>query len=112
MTKLITATLLILALAVLSSSVFARDLECHFTDRVIKDIDSITISHDVVLINNKHEIRLERSEINCSGFGRQARFDGDGQGYKLVLKTCTSEAELEGVIIDNIKKEIGDIICL
>lgn len=112
MKKLITATILILVLAILNNKVFAKDLHCQFTDRVVEGIESIVVVDDKVIINDEVEVALEKSEINCSNFGRQLRFDGVNQGYQLILKSCTSEASLEGVIIDTIQQQVGDIICL
>lgn len=112
MYKLIKPVLILIALFVLGSHAFAvEELHCRFTDRQIKDIESIVIKHDQLVINNKIKINLDLSEINCSTFGRQLRFDGNDHGYQVILKTCTSEAVLEGRIIDVIKQEIGDITC-
>lgn len=112
MKKLISATILILVLAILNNNAFAQDLHCHFTDRVVEGVKSIVMSEDKVIINEEIEVPLEMSEINCSNFGRQLRFDGVNQGYQLILKSCTSEASLEGVIIDTIQQQVGDIVCL
>lgn len=112
MYKLIKPILILIVLLVLGSQAFAsHELHCQFSDRQIKDIESIVIKHDRLVINEKFIISLDLSEINCSTFGRQLRFDGNDHGYQVILKSCTSEAVLEGRIIDVIKQEIGDITC-
>ncbi|HLT22441.1 MAG TPA: hypothetical protein VKZ84_03325 [Bacteriovoracaceae bacterium] len=87
------------------------ELHCKFTGRVIEDVHSIVLQHDKLVINDNVFVPLDLSEINCSTFGRQMRLDGSEQGYKVILKSCTSEGVLEGRLIDNIKQEIGDINC-
>lgn len=112
MNKLIPAFLLIFILIALNAQAFAsQGLHCSFTDRVVEGVKSIVIDHDQVVINENVVIPLEKSEINCSNFGRQLRFDGNEQGYQVILKTCSTEAELAGILIDNIKQEVGDISC-
>lgn len=111
MNKLMTATFIILVLAALNSKAFASELHCVFTDRVVEGVDSLVIKEDSVVINEEYQIPLEKSVINCSNFGRQSRFDGNSHGYQVILKSCTSEAKYEGILIDNIKQEVGDISC-
>lgn len=114
MLKTITAVFLFIILLFSSSQTFAffPKLQCHFTDRFIEGVESITFVEDKLIINGTDEITLDLSEINCSNFGRQVRLDGRDHGYQVILKSCTSEGVLEGRLIDNIKQEIGDIICL
>lgn len=78
----------------------------------MEGVSSIVVKGELIIINGEVEVPLEKSEINCSNFGRQLRFDGNEQGYQVILKSCTSEASLEGVVIDTIQQQVGDILCL
>lgn len=111
MNKLMTATFIILVLAALQSRAFANELHCKFTDRIVEGVHSLVIKEEAVIVNGEIEIPLEKSVINCSNYGRQSRFDGNSYGYQVILKSCTTEAKFEGIIIDSITREIGDISC-
>lgn len=111
MKKLMTATFLIMVLAILNSKAFALELQCKFSDRIVEGVESVVIREDAIFINETVQIPLEKSEINCSNFGRQLRFDGHADGYQVILKSCSADAQFEGILIDNIKQQVGDISC-
>lgn len=111
MQKLITASLLLFVLAALQSKAFAARLECKFKDEKMDGVKTIQISDDYLIINKELEIPLEKSRVNCGNFGRQTRFDGSALGFQVVLKSCTTEAKLEGSLIDYRKVIAADVFC-
>ena len=111
MNKLIGASLIIIVLATLQANAFAASLDCKFRDVKMEGVESIQLSEESLIINNEMEIPLEKSRINCAHFGRQTRFDGSALGYQVILKSCTSEAKLEGHLIDSLNEVSADVIC-
>lgn len=111
MQKLITASLILFALVVLQNNAFATTLNCKFKDAPVAGVKSIQITDDNMIINQDLEIPLEKSRVNCGNFGRQTRFDGSALGFQVVLKTCTTEAKLEGHLIDSLNEVAADVIC-
>jgi hypothetical protein len=111
MNKLIGASLIIIVLAALQGNVFAATLNCKFKDAQMKGVDSIQISEENLIINNEMEIPLEKSRVNCAHFGRQTRLDGSALGYQVILKSCSTEAQLEGHLIDSINEVSADVLC-
>lgn len=111
MNKLIGASLILFVLVALQTNAFASTLNCKFKDTKMVGVNSIHINDESLIINQELEIPLEKSRVNCSHFGRQTRFDGSALGYQVILKSCTSEAKLEGYIIDSIKEISADVLC-
>lgn len=111
MKNLFTASLLLIILMVLNNQAFARTLRCNFKFDKIKDIQTIQINQHHLLLNKDMEIPLEKSTVKCGNFGRQTRLDGEALGYQIVVKSCSSEAQLEGHLIDNVNQQAAEIIC-
>jgi hypothetical protein len=111
MKKLMTAAFLLLILLSLNTQVFARTLNCHFKHEGIRDVESIQLKDDNLLLNQQMEIPLEKSTVRCANFGKQTRLDGLALGYQIVLKSCTSDAQLEGHLIDSVHQEAAAIVC-
>jgi len=111
MNKLIGASLIIIVLAALQANAFAASLDCKFRDVKMEGVESIRLNEESLIINNEMEIPLEKSRVNCAHFGRQTRFDGSALGYQIILKSCTSEAKLEGHLIDSLNEVSADVVC-
>lgn len=111
MKKLFLASLLLFILSAIQNQVFAGSLNCKFKDRSVAGIESIQLNDDNLIINENMEIPLEKSRVMCGHFGRQTRFDGEALGYQVVLKSCTTEATLEGHIIDSVSDIAADLVC-
>ncbi len=111
MNKLITASALLFLLVVLQTKAFAGELDCKFKDVQVAGVKTIKISDESLIINSELEIPLEKSRVNCGNFGRQTRFDGSALGFQIVLKSCTTEAKLEGTLIDSLNEVAADVKC-
>lgn len=111
MNKLITASVLLFVLVALQTKAFAQNLECKFKDTKLDSVKSIQISEDSLIINKELEIPLEKSRVKCGTFGKQTRLDGSALGFQVVLKSCTSEAKLEGYIVDAVNTQGADVLC-
>jgi hypothetical protein len=111
MSKLVSASLLLVFLFALQTNAFAGTLSCKFKDEKVVGVKSIEVAEDSLLINKELEIPLEKSRVKCGGFGRQTRLDGSALGYQVVLKTCTSEAQLEGHLIDSVNQVAAEVLC-
>jgi hypothetical protein len=109
--KLITASALLFLLMTLQTKVFAQDLDCKFKDVTVTGVKTIKITDENLVINSELEIPLEKSRVKCGSFGKQTRFDGSALGYQVVLKSCSTEAKLEGVLIDSINEVGADVFC-
>jgi hypothetical protein len=111
MNKFMTAAALLLILSALSGQAFAKTLHCRYKLDRIEDVDFIKIEEESAMLNDSMEIPLERSVVRCGNFGRQIRLDGRALGYQVVLKSCSSDARLEGHLIDSIRQQAVDIVC-
>lgn len=111
MQKLISAFLLFLFLIALNKNAFADTLLCKFKTEAVSAIKSLVVDEDVLIINSRMEIPLEKSRVRCGNFGRQVRLDGMDQRFQVVLKSCSTEAKLEGHIIDARAQEIAEVVC-
>ncbi len=111
MNKLLTASVLLFVLAALQTKAFAADLECKFKNGGVDGVEKIEISETSMIINEKLEIPLEKTRVRCGNFGKQVRFDGDAAGYQVILKSCTTDAKLEGELVDNQKRLSADVLC-
>jgi hypothetical protein len=111
MKKLLVASMLLFILSAIQNQVFAGSINCKFKDRTVAGVESIQLSEDNLIINKIMEIPLEKSRVICGHFGRQTRFDGEALGYHVILKSCTSEATLEGHIIDSLNDVAADLVC-
>lgn len=111
MNKLITASALLFILVFLQTKAFAMNLDCKFKDATVAGVKTIEITDETLKINSDLEIPLEKSRVKCGNFGKQTRFDGNALGYQVVLKSCTTEAKLEGVLIDSLNEVGADVLC-
>lgn len=111
MKRLFCATLLLVFMLVVQNKVFASILDCKFKNVSVMGVDKIQLINEDLVINGELEIPLEKSRVKCGNFGRQARFDGTALGYQVVLKSCTTEAQLEGVLIDAVQFVAVDLQC-
>lgn len=111
MNKLLQASLFLLFLVLFQNQVFAQDLNCEFKEKKIEGIESIQISDKSLVINQELEIPLDKSRVICGNFGRQTRFDGAAMGYQVILESCSTEAKLEGRLIDSIKEVAAKVLC-
>lgn len=111
MSKLFIASQLLMVLFTLQNRAFAANLDCKFKNDVIESVKTIELSQDSLIINKDMEIPLEKSRVKCGSFGRQTRLDGMALGYQVVLKSCTTEAQLEGHLIDSLNVVAADVVC-
>jgi len=111
MKRLFCATLLLVFVLVVQNKVFASILDCKFKNVSVMGVDKIQLIHEDLVINDELEIPLEKSRVKCGNFGRQVRFDGSALGYQVILKSCTTEAQLEGVLIDAVHFVAVDLQC-
>lgn len=112
MQKLIGASFILILLAALQTNAFASTLNCKFTgDAKIDGVQSIKVEDEYLIINEETEIPLDKSIVRCGHFGRQTRLDGSALGYQVILKSCSSEASLEGHVIDSVKVKSAEVVC-
>lgn len=111
MKKIVTASLLLILISIAQNKIFAATLTCKFKDTKVNGVKSIEINDENLVINSEMEIPLEKTRVNCGNFGRQVRFDGNALGFQVVLRSCTSDAALEGHIIDEVQSVAGDVFC-
>jgi hypothetical protein len=109
--RLICATILLVLISVVQNKVFASRLDCKFKTGPHDEIGDIQLIDEDLIINSSLEIPLEKTTVKCGNFGRQVRFDGNALGYQVILKSCTTEAELEGLIIDSINLKAIEVNC-
>jgi len=101
MFKLLGASVLLFVLTVLQSKAFAlSDMNCRIKNGSIGGIHSLHLSDEQLIINNQVTIALDKLRVKCGNMGRQIRLEGEGQGLQVILKTCSSEAKVEGHILD------------
>lgn len=112
MHKLVTASLLLVFIIALQTNAFAQNMNCKFKERTIGEVKSIKISDKTLLINGELEVQLQKTKVRCGNFGRQSRFDGLNAGYQVILESCTTEADFEGILIDSVKLKAAEIICI
>ena len=112
MLKQIAAFSLLLSLT--GATVFAdASFKCHFKAEPIPGVNSIQLTDSVLTINNQLNIAIEESRIRCANFGRQKRFDGvdANEQLQIVLRTCTSDAAMEGHLIDGKQNLAAEVFC-
>lgn len=101
MFKLVGASVLLFVLTVLNSKAFAlADMNCKVKNGSISGIHTLALSNDHLIINNQVTIALDKLRVKCGNMGRQIRLEGEGQGLQVILKTCSTEAKVEGHILD------------
>lgn len=112
MQKHIAAFTLLLSLTATTAFADAA-FKCHFKSQVIPGVDSIQLTDSVLTINNQLNIAIEESRIRCANFGRQKRFDGadTNEQLQIVLRTCTSDAAMEGHLIDGKQNMAAEVYC-
>ncbi|MGE3609792.1 MAG: hypothetical protein AB7I27_09430 [Bacteriovoracaceae bacterium] len=111
MQKLLAFTSLLVLLAILQNNAFAVSMNCKFKEDSIGEVKTIKLSEKTLIINQELEVQLEKSKIRCGNFGRQVRFDGINAGFQVVLESCSTEAALEGLLIDSVKVKSAGIVC-
>lgn len=116
MQKLIGAGLLLFMFVALNSKAFAAPLNCIYKDPKIQvqDIKNLQIAEndDAIVVNNKESVPLEHSRIKCGSFGKQHRFEAAlSSTLQIILKSCSTEAVLEGHLIDSLNKVAAPIVC-
>ncbi len=95
------------------TSAFAGVLQCDFKDERLPGIDSIEMTEEALVINGNVTIPVEETRIRCSNFGKRKRYDGqlEQDGLQVILKNCTTEAALEGHLIDPKAKKAVEVFC-
>jgi hypothetical protein len=111
MQSLIKASFLLLVLSFVSANAFAFTMECTVQKGMISGVKSIHLSEENLSINGEMEIPLEKTQINCGHFKKQVRLAGRALGYQIILKSCTSDAVLEGDLIDSVRGDIAQVSC-
>lgn len=113
MRKLATATVMFFVLLSLQTNAFAGIINCKFKSEAerVEGISSIILTDETLTLNNEFEIPLEKSRVKCGFAGKKVRFDGNALGYQVVLKACSDQGQLEGHLIDSIKKRIAEVLC-
>ena len=111
MKKLITASALLFIISMLQTNAFAASLKCKFKDVGVVGVKTVQVTDENLIINSELEIPLEKSRVSCGNFGRQTRLDGAALGYQVVLKTCTSDAKMEGHLIDSVNEVAAEMLC-
>lgn len=111
MNKLFTASVLLLVLAALQTKAFAAELECKFKNGGVEGVEKIELSDENLIINHSLEIPLLKTRVRCGHFGKQVRFDGEAEGIQVILKSCTTDAKLEGELVDYEKRVSADVFC-
>lgn len=111
MNKLMGATFLLVLLVMLQTKAFASNLDCDFKSGTLDGINKIEITKENLILNSHIAIPLDESRVRCANFGRQKRFDGSAEGYMVILKTCTSEAVMEGHLIDSKNQQAAEVTC-
>lgn len=89
----------------------AKSLRCKFKSDSISGIDSIEVKENYLILNKEMEIPLEKTRVECGHFGRQIRLDGSALGFQVILKSCTTDAKMEGHIIDSVNITASDVEC-
>lgn len=101
-------------LSLTCASAFAEaSFKCQFKSETIPGVESIQLTDTVLTINNQLNIAIEESRIRCANFGRQKRFDGAdaNEQLQIVLRTCTSDAAMEGHLIDGKHNMAAEVFC-
>ncbi len=111
MKRLFIATLMLVLVLVVQNKAFASVMDCKFKNMTAEGIDKIQLIDEDLIINGELLIPLEKSRVKCGNFGRQVRFDGTALGYQVVLKSCSTDAVLEGVLIDAVNFIAMDVQC-
>lgn len=112
MQKLMTASLILFFLLIIQNNVFAGStLDCQFKSVKVTGVKTIQLTNENLILNKEIEIPLEKTRVNCGHFGRQTRFDGNALGYQVILKSCTTDAKLEGHLIDSLNEVAAEVLC-
>lgn len=111
MQKLLMVSVMLVILSFLQAKAFALSLDCKFKAASINGVTSIRITDESLILNKEMEIPMEKSKVRCGHFGKQNRFDGSALGYQIILKSCSTDADLEGHLIDSVKSQIGEVLC-
>ena len=112
MFKLVSATVLLFVLAALQSKAFAfSEMNCKVKSGTIAGIETLHLSEEQLVINGTFSIRLEKLRVNCANMGRQIRLDGEADGLQVILKTCSTEAKVEGYILDKTQNAQALVQC-
>lgn len=112
MFKLVSATVLLFVLVALQSKAFAfTEMNCKVKNGSIPGIQSLHLSEEELVINGVVSIPLEKLRVKCANMGKQIRLDGEGEGLQVILKTCSTEAKVEGYILDEVNNAQALVQC-
>ncbi len=84
---------------------------CNFTSTPMEEVSEIQLVDEILVINGKIAVSLEKTQIRCGAHGKRERFEGSESGYQVILKDCTEDDRLEGHLIDSVRQKIADIEC-
>lgn len=112
MFKLMGASVLLFLLLVLQTKAFAiTEMDCKVKTGTIPGIQTLHLSEDELVINNTVSITLDKLRVKCGNMGRQIRLEGEGEGLQVILKTCSTQAKVEGHILDPANNATALIQC-
>lgn len=112
MLKLSGAVVLLVLLSVLTSKAFAiSEMNCRVKNGDITGIQTLHLSETELTINGSLNIPLEKLRVKCANMGRQIRLEGAADGLQVILKTCSTEAKVEGHILDPANNTQTTILC-
>ncbi len=112
MLKLSGAVVLLVILSVLTSKAFAiSDMNCRVKNGDIAGIQTLHLTDGELTINGSVSIPLEKLRVKCANMGKQTRLEGEADGLHVILKTCSTEAKVEGHIMDPANNTQTTILC-
>lgn len=112
MFNLVKASVLLFVLTVLSTKAFAlTDMNCKVKNGEIAGIKTLQLTDDQLVINGMVTIALDKLRVKCANMGRQIRLEGEAEGLQVILKTCSTEAKVEGHIIDSLNNAQALVQC-
>ncbi len=112
MLKLSGALVLLIILSALTSKAFAiSEMNCRVKNGDISGIQTLHLSEGELTINGTVSIPLEKLSVKCANMGRQIRLEGEADGFQVILKTCSTEAKVEGHIMDPANNTQTTILC-
>lgn len=112
MFKLVSAAVLLFVLVALNTKAFAfSEMNCKVKNGAIAGIKTLQLTDEHLIINGQYDIALEKLRVKCGNMGRQIRLEGEGDGLQVILKTCSTEAQVEGYILDSVNNAQALVQC-
>ncbi len=112
MFKLVKASVILFVLTLMSTKAFAlTDMNCKVKNGEIAGIKTLHLSDEQLVINGVVAIPLDKLRVKCANMGRQIRLEGEAEGLQVILKTCSTEAKVEGHIIDSVNNAQALVQC-